>query len=148
MVEITVGLFVAFGLLALVMLAAQVSNLSSFSGDSGYRVDAYFENVAGLKPRSPVRTGGVLVGRVGSVVYDEETYQARVTLILDNEYRAFPIDSIASIYTAGLLGEKYIGLEPGAEDEYLVEGSEITLTQSALILEQVIGKFLFSKASE
>ena len=147
--EITVGLFMALGLAALVMLAMQVSNLSSFGGDNdGYKVSAYFENIGGLKVRAPVKAGGVLVGRVSSIVYDEETYQARVTLTLDDDYRAFPLDSNASIFTAGLLGEQYIGLEPGAEEDFLTDGDEIELTQSALVLEQVIGKFLFSKASE
>lgn len=147
-IEITVGLFVALGLAALVMLAMQVSNLSSFGGSSGYQVSAFFENIGGLKVRAPVRAGGVLVGRVTAIEYDEENYQARVTLSIEEQYQAFPIDTAASIYTAGLLGENYIGLEPGAEEDYLQEGDEITLTQPALVLEQVIGQFLFSQASE
>ena len=147
--EIAVGFFIALGLAALVMLAMQVSNLGDFGGEGdGYDVDAYFENIGGLKVRAPVRAGGVLIGRVSNIVYDEEAYQARVTLTLDERYQRFPIDSSVSIYTAGLLGEQYIGLEPGAEEDYLQHGDEITLTQPALVLEQVIGQFLFSKASE
>ncbi|MEM7209318.1 MAG: outer membrane lipid asymmetry maintenance protein MlaD [Pseudomonadota bacterium] len=147
-IEIAVGLFMALGFAALVMLAMQVSNLSSFGGSDGYKVSAYFENIGGLKVRAPVRAGGVLVGRVSEISYDEETYQAEVTLTLEDQYRAFPLDTAASIYTAGLLGEQYIGLEPGAEEDYLQDGDEITLTQPALVLEQVIGQFLFSQASE
>ena len=147
-IEIMVGVFMALGFAALVMLAMQVSNLSSFGGDAGYKVHAYFENIGGLKVRAPVRAGGVLVGRVSAITYDEEVYQARVTLTLEDQYRAFPLDTAASIFTAGLLGEQYIGLEPGAEEDYLQGGDEITLTQPALVLEQVIGQFLFSQASE
>ncbi|MEM7293779.1 MAG: outer membrane lipid asymmetry maintenance protein MlaD, partial [Pseudomonadota bacterium] len=124
-IEILVGLFMALGFAALVMLAMQVSNLSSFGGSDGYRVYAYFENIGGLKVRAPVRAGGVLVGRVTSIGYDEETYQARVTLTLEDQYRAFPLDTAASIYTAGLLGEQYIGLEPGAEEDYLQDKGEV-----------------------
>ena len=147
-IEIMVGIFMALGLAALVMLAMQVSNLSSFGSSDGYRVHAYFENIGGLKVRAPVRAGGVLVGRVSKIAYDNETYQAKVTLDIDDDYRSFPLDTAASIFTAGLLGEQYIGLEPGAEEDYLLEDDEITLTQPALVLEQVIGQFLFSQASE
>ncbi len=147
-IEILVGLFVALGFGALVVLAMQVSNLGTFGDGGGYRVVAYFENIGGLKVRAPVRAGGVLVGRVSGISYDEQSYQAHVTLTLESRYDVFPIDSSASIYTAGLLGENYVGLEPGAEEDYLQNGDEITLTQSAMVLEQVIGQFLFSKASE
>lgn len=147
-VEILVGLFMALGFVSLVILAMQVSNLSSLGGGGGYQVSAYFENIGGLKVRAPVRAGGVLVGRAVGVEYDETQYQAKVVLQLDKQYRAFPVDTSASIFTAGLLGEQYIGLEPGAEEDYLQEGGEITLTQSSLILEQIVGQFLFSQASE
>jgi phospholipid/cholesterol/gamma-HCH transport system substrate-binding protein len=146
--EITVGVFVALGMAALFMLAMQVSNLASISNEEGYQITAYFDNVGGLKVRSPVTAGGVRVGRVSGIEYDQETYQAKVSLNMYPEYRAFPIDTSASIFTAGLLGEQYIGLEPGAEEDYLADGDSVRLTQSALVLEQVIGQFLFSKASE
>ena len=147
-IEIAVGAFIALALAAIFMLAMQVSNLSAFSNGGGYRLQALFENVGGLKVRSPVTAGGVLVGRVSAIGYDDEAYQARVTIEMNDQYRTFPTDTSASIFTAGLLGEQYIGLEPGAEEDYLQDGDEIRLTQSALVLEQVIGQFLFSKAAE
>jgi len=147
-VEISVGLFMALGIAALFVLSLQVSNLTQLGGDTGYRVQAWFENVGGLKARAPVTAGGVLVGRVSAIDYDAERYRARVTLTLFDRYNQFPLDTAASIYTAGLLGEQYISLEPGAEEDYLRAGDEIALTQSALVLEQVIGQFLFSKAAE
>ncbi len=144
--EITVGMFVAAGIAALFMLAMKVSNLGDFSEKDGYQVVAEFENVGGLKARSAVTMAGVRVGRVSSISLDPENYNARVTLDLYSEFNTIPTDSSASIFTAGLLGEQYIGLEAGAEEEFLQNGDVLELTQSALVLEQVIGQFLFSKA--
>ncbi|OUR73458.1 outer membrane lipid asymmetry maintenance protein MlaD [Methylophaga sp. 41_12_T18] len=144
--EITVGMFVAAGIAALFMLAMKVSNLSDFNNDPGYKVIAEFENIGGLKVRSPVTMAGVRIGRVADISLDPESYNARVTLDLYASFDTIPTDSSASIYTAGLLGEQYIGMEAGAEEEFLQEGDVVELTQPALVLEQVIGQFLFSKA--
>jgi phospholipid/cholesterol/gamma-HCH transport system substrate-binding protein len=144
--EITVGMFVAAGIAALFMLAMKVSNLAEFSEKDGYKVVAEFENIGGLKVRSAVTMAGVRVGRVANIGLDPESYNARVTLNLYSEFSNIPTDSSASIFTAGLLGEQYIGLEAGAEEEFLQDGDVLELTQSALVLEQVIGQFLFSKA--
>ncbi len=145
-IEILVGLFMLLFLAAMLILTMKVSNLTSLSGGDGYTVTARFENIGGLKPRAPVSAGGVRVGQVSDITYDPETFQANVTLTIDSEFSKFPLDTTASIYTAGLLGEQYIGLDPGAEDEFLVEGTEITLTQSALVLERLIGQVLFSRS--
>ncbi len=147
-IEIGVGLFVVAGLAALFMLAMQVSNLSSMSNDKGYVISARFENVGGLKVRSPVSVGGVRVGRVASIEFDMETFEAVVHLMIAQQYNKFPKDTSARIFTAGLLGEQYVALEPGGAEETLAAGDEIRLTQSALVLEQIIGQFLFSKAAE
>ncbi len=147
-IEIGVGLFVMAGLAALFMLAMQVSNLSSMSNDEGYEIIARFENVGGLKVRSPVSVGGVRVGRVSSIEFDMETFEAIARLQLSQQYDKFPKDTSARIFTAGLLGEQYVALEPGGAEETLVAGDEIRLTQSALVLEQIIGQFLFSKAAD
>lgn len=144
--EILVGLFVAAGLAALFVLAMKVSNLGSIGDDAGYQVTAHFQNIGGLKPRSPVSMAGVRVGRVSSIHLDPETYDAVVTLNIYSQYDNIPLDSSASIYTAGLLGEQYIGLEAGADDFYLADGDEITLTQPAVVLEQIIGQFLYGMA--
>lgn len=146
-VEIAVGVFVALGLAALFMLAMQVSNLASYSDDEGYEIVAHFDNVGGLKVRSPVTMSGVTVGRVKSIDFDDQSYQAVVTLGINDMYRRIPEDTFANIYTAGLLGEQYIGLDPGGSTEFLKDGDVLQQTQSALILEQVIGQFLFDKAS-
>lgn len=143
--EIIVGLFVAAGLAALLVLAMKVSNIGTFSGGGGYDVIAKFENIGGLKVRSPVKLAGVRVGEVADIGIDPTTQQARVTLSIDSDYK-LPADTSASIFTAGLLGEQYIGLEPGGDTRDLKAGEEIKLTQSALVLEQLIGQFLFSKA--
>jgi len=144
--EITVGMFVAAGIAAIFVLALKVSNLAEFNDEVGYKVIAEFENIGGLKVRSAVTMAGVRIGRVESINLNAETYNADVTINLYGKYDTIPIDSAASIYTAGLLGEQYIGLEAGAEDEFLQDGDVIDLTQPALVLEQIIGKFLFSKA--
>ena len=124
------------------ILAVKVSNLASLGGSSGYTVTANFENIGGLKPRAPVSASGVRVGQVSKIEYDAETFRARVTLKINQKYDQFPLDTIASIYTAGLLGEQYIGLDPGGDVEYITEGSEIEITQSALVLERLIGRVL------
>jgi len=144
--EITVGMFVAAGIAALFMLAMKVSNLSDFTDEAGYEVIAEFENIGGLKTRSPVTMAGVRVGRVGDISLDADTYNARVVLNMYASFDTIPTDTSASIYTAGLLGEQYIGLEAGAEEEFLQDGDVVELTQPALVLEQVISQFLFSKA--
>jgi phospholipid/cholesterol/gamma-HCH transport system substrate-binding protein len=146
--ELLVGMFIAAGIAALFVLAMKVSNLSSFSGADSYTLTARFENIGGLKVRSPVTVGGVLVGRVSSIDYDNERFEAVVTMQLEHRYNQFPEDTSASIYTSGLLGEQYIGLEPGGAEELLSNGSEIEITQSALIMEKLVSKFLFSKAAE
>jgi phospholipid/cholesterol/gamma-HCH transport system substrate-binding protein len=144
--EIIVGLFVLAGIAALFVLAMKVSNLSQFTDETGYSVVAEFENIGGLKVRSPVSMAGVRVGRVASIDLSPTTYNALVTINVYGQFDQIPTDTAASIYTAGLLGEQYIGLEAGAEEEFLTDGDVIELTQPALVLEQVIGQFLFSKA--
>jgi phospholipid/cholesterol/gamma-HCH transport system substrate-binding protein len=149
MVEIWVGVFVALGCAALLMLAMQVSNLSSLYADAGYEITARFRNVGGLKVRSPIKMAGVRIGRVSRIDFDNKTYEAIVTLTIERQYDKIPTDTSASILTAGLLGEQYIGLEAGGDAEFLVKNSELnpSLTQSAVVLEQLIGKFLYNSAS-
>jgi phospholipid/cholesterol/gamma-HCH transport system substrate-binding protein len=142
-----VGLFVLLGGAALLFLALQAGNLLTLSFEDTYRVQARFDNIGGLKPRSAVRSAGVVVGRVESISFDTQTYQAQVTLSLEKRF-VFPKDSSAKILTAGLLGEQYIGLEPGAEEQTLAEGDVITQTQSAVVLENLISQFLFNRAAE
>lgn len=148
--EIWVGLFAIAGLAALFVLAMQVSNLSTVgvgSGDS-YYLTAGFENIGGLKTRSPVTVSGVRVGRVDSIDYDSGNYEAVVTMRIDKAYDKFPEDTSASIFTAGLLGEQYVALEPGGAMENLADGDRIQLTQSALVMEQIVGQFLYNAASK
>lgn len=147
-VEIWVGLFIAGGIAALFVLAMKVSNISTFSKVEGYELTARFENVGGLKNASPVTMAGVRIGRVGDITFDDTTYEAIVYLNIEKKYSKLPTDTTAGIFTAGLLGEQYVSLEAGGEEKYLVDQDEIKITQSALVLEQVIGQFLFSKASE
>ncbi len=147
-VEIWVGLFMVVAIAALFFLSMQVSSLNKFSVDSGYTIEAHFENIGGLKVRSPVSVSGVKVGRVEAISYDMENFEARVILLIDNQYDGFPEDTSASIFTSGLLGEQYVSLEPGGSDEVLKDGDKLKLVQSAVILEQLIGQFLFSKADE
>lgn len=144
-VEILVGVFMALFIAAMAFLILKASNLTSLSGNSGYALYANFENIGGLRARAPVTAGGVRVGQVSQIEYDAETFQATVTLKIDEKYDSFPEDTTASIYTAGLLGEQYIGLEPGAEEEVLRPEDEITLTQSALVLERLIGQVLLNR---
>jgi phospholipid/cholesterol/gamma-HCH transport system substrate-binding protein len=148
LIETLVGIFVAAGIAALFMLAMKVSNLNAFSNVEGYKVSAQFENIGGLKVLSSVSVGGVRIGRVTSIDFDQEDYEAVVTMAIDPQYNRLPTDTSASIFTSGLLGEQYVGFEPGGEEKFLKEGDTITLTQSAIVLEQVIGQFMFSKASE
>ncbi|MDX2314801.1 MAG: outer membrane lipid asymmetry maintenance protein MlaD [Gammaproteobacteria bacterium] len=147
-VEIGVGLFVALGLAALLMLAMKVSNLAELTAPDGYQVTARFENIGGLKVRAPVTMAGVRMGRVTHIGFDDNSYEAVVRFSVDPRYVRMPIDTSASIFTAGLLGEQYIGLDAGGDEAFLVEGDEITLTQSAIVLEQVIGQFLYNKAAD
>ncbi len=146
--QIGVGLFVALGLAALVMLGLKVANISELGGGDGYPITARFDNIGGLKVRSPVTMAGVRIGRVSAIEFDDENYEAVVSLSINPRYDKLPLDTSASIYTAGLLGEQYVGLEPGAEEDYLQALGEITLTQSAVVLEQVIGQFLYKAAEE
>ena len=146
--EILVGAFVAAGLVALFFLAMQVSNLSSSARGEGYLLEARFDNIGSLKVRSPVPMAGVRVGRVGDITFDSNTYEAVVSLRIEQRYDRIPDDTFAKIFTAGLLGEQYIGLDPGGSEAYLGDGDRISLTQSALVLEEIIGQFLFSKAEE
>jgi phospholipid/cholesterol/gamma-HCH transport system substrate-binding protein len=146
--EIVVGAFVLLGLLAVLALSMQVSNLTTLAGSNGYEVTVKFDNIGGLKVRSPVKMAGVQIGRVSSIKLDGQTYQADVTLDIERKYNKIPTDTSAKIYTAGLLGEQYISLEAGGDDEYLKQGSEITLVSNAVVLEQVISQFLYSKAAD
>lgn len=146
-IETWVGIFVAIGLVALFFVAMQVSNLGELRTAKGsYSVTARFENIGGLKVRAPVSMAGVTIGRVSRIAFDNKTYEAVVEMRIDPAYNTLPVDTSASILTAGLLGEQYVGLSPGGSDEHLKEGDEVDLTQSALVLEQVISRFLFNKA--
>ena len=145
--ELAVGLFVTLGLAAFFMLAIKVSDLSSLGNDEGYRVTAHFENIGGLKARAPVTLGGVRIGRVIGIGLDPQSYEAVVTMSIDPKYDRLPTDSSASILTSGLLGEQYVGLEPGGMDSYLKEGGTLKLTQSALVLEKLIGRVFTNMAS-
>jgi len=145
--DVWVGLFVLIGAVAILFLALQSANLLSLSFQKTYQVTAKFDNVGGLKPKAAVRSAGVVVGRVEKMVFDDKTFQARVTLALESRY-AFPKDSTLKILTSGLLGEQYLGMEPGADDKVLTAGDTISSTQSALVLESLISQFLFSKAAD
>jgi phospholipid/cholesterol/gamma-HCH transport system substrate-binding protein len=146
-IDLWFGAFVLAGFAALLVLALKVGNLGSDRVSATYRVEARFDNIGGLKVRAPVRSSGVLVGRVAEIRFDNERYQASVFLALDARY-GFPKDTSASILTSGLLGEQYVGLDAGGEEKKLGDGDRITLTQSAMVLERLIGQFLFSKAQE
>ena len=145
--EIMVGLFVVLGALALLFLALKAANLASFTGGgNSYTVQARFENIGGLKARAPVKSAGVLIGRVQAIRFDSDSYRALVQMEIDKRFE-FPADSSASILTSGLLGEQYIGLDAGADIEPLKDGDRVLLTQSAVVLEKLIGQFLFDKAA-
>lgn len=145
-VEITVGIFIVIGAAALFMLAMKVSNLSAATNGDGYTITARFENIGGLKVRSPVSVAGVRIGRVSDISFDNTTYEAVVAMEIAGQYDTLPTDTSASIFTAGLLGEQYVSLEPGGEEKFLKQGGSVRLTQSAIVLEQVIGQFLYSQA--
>src|SRR3954465_9600347 len=146
-IDLWVGIFVTIGLGAVVFLALKVGNLTSIETKPTYRLDASFDNIGGLKLRAPVKAAGVIVGRVESVKLANKTYQAVVQLRMDNGYQ-FSKDTIASVLTSGLLGEVYIGLDAGGDPAMLADGGRITKTQSAVVLEKLIGQFLFDKASQ
>lgn len=145
--DLWVGLFVLLGAAALLFLAMKVGNMSSLSFEQTYPVITRFDNIGGLKPRAAVKSAGVVVGRVEQITFDDKTFQAMVTLQLQSHYK-FPKDTSAKILTSGLLGEQYIGLEAGGDQNNLVAGDKIKMTQSAIVLENLISQFLFSKAAE
>ena len=146
-IDLWFGAFVTAGFAALLILAMKVGNLGAERATETYKVEARFDNIGGLKVRGPVRSAGVLVGRVQEIHFDNERFQASVTLALDKRY-TFPKDTTASILTSGLLGETYVGLEAGGDEKKLAEGDRVSLTQSAVVLERLIGQLLFNKAQE
>ena len=145
-IELLVGLFMLIFLAAMLVLALRVSNLTSLTGNDTYTLVAKFENIGGLKSGASVSASGVRVGQISSISYDNETFEAIVNLDIDEQFSVFPLDTSASIYTAGLLGEQYIGLEPGAETDLLADNDEIEETQSAIVLERLIGQVLFNRS--
>jgi phospholipid/cholesterol/gamma-HCH transport system substrate-binding protein len=145
--EILVGLFVLLGALAVAFLSLKAANLASFTLDSTYRLTARFDNVGGLKIRAPVKSAGVTVGRISSIIFDDKNFQGVVTLEVERRYQ-FPADTSAKILTTGLLGDQYVGLDPGADDKSLQPNDSIKITQSAVVLENLIGQMLYSKAAE
>ena len=147
MIDLWVGIFVAVGFAALLFLALKVGNLATFSTNQTYQVEAKFANIGGLKVRGPVKSAGVVVGRVADIRFDNESYEALVTMTLDVNYQ-FPRDTTAKILTSGILGEQYVGLEAGGDGVMLKQGDRVRLTQSAVVLENLISQFLFNKAAE
>ena len=147
-VEFGTGLFVFLGIVALFFLTTRVTNFDSYEGERGYTLTARFDNVGSLKLRSPVAMSGVKIGRVTSIVFDDEMLEAVVTMRIDANYDQIPNDSDASILTQGILGGQYIGLEPGGSEDFFVDDDEIQFTQSALVLEKLISKYLFSQAEK
>lgn len=145
--DLWVGIFVVGGIAALVMLAMKVGNLGTYNMSDSYQVHAYFSNIGGLKPKASIKSAGVLVGRVTDISLDMDRYEAKVVMSLDKRYH-FSKDTAAKILTSGLLGEQYIGLEVGGDEAMLKDGDELKMTQSAVVLEDLIGKFLYSKAEE
>ncbi|MCE9640576.1 MAG: outer membrane lipid asymmetry maintenance protein MlaD [Betaproteobacteria bacterium] len=145
--DLWVGMFVIAGFVALTILALKVGNMGTIGGTETYQLSAPFTNIGGLKPRAAVKSSGVLVGRVAEITFDNEKFMAKVTMNIDKRYK-FPKDTSASILTAGLLGEQYVGLEGGAEDAMLAGGDTVKLTQSAVVLEKLISQFMYSKAAE
>lgn len=145
--DLWVGFFVALGIAALLFLALKVGNLSSAHLSDTYTLQAKFDNIGGLKVRGPVKSAGVVVGRVSDIKFDPASYEAVVTMTIDGRYQ-FPKDTFASIYTAGLLGEQYVGFDVGGDEKMLKAGDTVTKTQSAVVLEKLISQFLFSKAAE
>ena len=145
--DVWVGLFVLIGAVAILFLALQSANLLSLSFQKNFSVSAKFDNVGGLKPKAAVRSAGVVVGRVENIVFDDKSFQARVTMSIESRY-AFPKDSSLKILTSGLLGEQYLGIEAGADEKILAAGDTISSTQSAVVLESLISQFLYSKAAD
>jgi len=145
--DVWVGLFVLIGAVSILFLALQSANLLSLNFQATYSVTAKFDNVGGLKPKAAVRSAGVVVGRVEKIIFDDKTFQARVTLGMQQQY-AFPKDSSLKILTSGLLGEQYLGIEAGADEKILTAGDSLTNTQSAVVLENLISQFLYSKAAD
>jgi len=145
--DLWVGIFAVIGIGAMLFLSLKVANLASFSAADMYQIQAKFENIGSLKVRAPVKSAGVVVGRVGEIHFDNESFEAVVTLNIDGRFK-FPKDSSAKIMTAGLLGEQYIGLSPGGDSANLKSGDTLKLTQSAVVLENLIGQFLYNKAAE
>jgi phospholipid/cholesterol/gamma-HCH transport system substrate-binding protein len=143
--DLWVGIFVVAGLGALLFLALKVGNMSGFDSGNTYTVKAKFENIGGLKPRAPVKSAGVVVGRVSDINFDNQSFEAVVSMKLDARYK-FPRDTSASIMTSGLLGEQYIALEAGGEEKMLADGDSLKLTQGAVVLENLIGQILYNKA--
>ena len=146
-IDVWVGIFVAIGLLAALFLALKVGNMNAVSFQPTYTITARFDNIGGLKPRAPVKSAGVVVGRIADIRFDDTTYQATVTMTLERSYQ-FPKDSAAKILTSGLLGEQYVGLEAGGSDQMLAQGNMISQTQSAVVLENLISQFLYNKAAD
>lgn len=146
-IDLWVGIFVVAGVAALVMLAMKVGNLGTYNVSEAYQLHAYFSNIGGLKPKASIKSAGVLVGRVTDITLDTNRYEAKVVMSLDKRYQ-FPKDTFANILTSGLLGEQYIGLVPGGDEEMLKDGEQLKMTQSAVVLEDLIGKFLYNKAEE
>ncbi len=145
--DLWVGIFVAIGLGALLFLALKVGNLAAANSGDAYRLIAKFDNIGGLKIRAPVKSAGVVVGRVADIQFDPQSYVAVVTMRVDARFK-FPRDTFASIMTSGLLGEQYIGLDPGGDTEMLKDGDTIKKTQSAIVIEKLISQFMFNKAAE
>jgi len=145
--DVWVGLFVLIGAGAILFLALQAANLLNLSFQSTYRVEARFDNIGGLKPKAAVKSGGVVVGRVEGITFDDKTFQARVMLAMESRYK-FPKDSSLKVLTSGLLGDQYIGIEAGAEEKNLAAGDVISSTQSAIVLENLIGQFIYNKSAE
>ena len=146
-VELGTGMFVLLGIAALFFLVTQTTGAERFAGTDGYQVTARFQNIGNLKNRAPVSMSGVTIGRVTSIAFDPERLDARVTFVIDGRYDQIPDDSDASVLTSGLLGSQYIGLQAGGSDTYLRDGSEIQFTQSAIVLETLISKYLFNSGS-
>ena len=146
-IDVWVGLFVLLGALSLLFLALKAGNMSTISFSKTYAITGKFDNIGGLKPQAPVKSAGVVVGRVGQISFDDKTYQALVRLDLQTNYK-FPKDSSLKILTSGLLGEQYIGISPGGDEQNLKEGDRINNTQSAAVLEDLINQFIYSKAAE
>lgn len=145
--DLWVGFFVAIGIAAFLFLAMKVGNLSSSHLSDTYVLRAKFDNIGGLKVRGPVKSAGVVVGRITEIKLDGETYEALVSMSIDGRYH-FPKDTFASVYTAGLLGEQYIGLDAGGDEKLLQAGDTVAKTQSAVVLEKLVSQFLFNKAAE